>query len=94
MVSDMDQFGINTDCIVFHDGCHCPSSIVLCSLASGSRTIVHSNQNLPELTPTDFIGLPLDKFSWIHFEVSGARVRSFSYKCIIHTILITAEYIL
>ncbi|XP_018014300.1 ketohexokinase-like isoform X2 [Hyalella azteca] len=68
LVTDMAKYGIKEDGVVYHDGVACPSSVVICSLASGSRTIIHSNQNLPELSVEDFKSLPLHTFSWVHFE--------------------------
>ncbi|KAG7207724.1 hypothetical protein KM043_009340 [Ampulex compressa] len=46
----------------------CPTSTVILSLNSGSRTIIHHNPNLPELTLTNFQDLNLEEYSWIHFE--------------------------
>uniref|UniRef100_A0A6A7FQY9 Ketohexokinase-like isoform X2 n=2 Tax=Hirondellea gigas TaxID=1518452 RepID=A0A6A7FQY9_9CRUS len=70
----MEAFGIKTDAVVVHAGKRCPSSIVLCSYETGSRTIVHCNQDLPELTVKDIAKLPLDTYSWIHFE--GRNVKT------------------
>nr|XP_034175415.1 ketohexokinase-like [Osmia lignaria] len=52
--------------IVENNGC--PTSIVILSLSSGSRTILHHNQNLPELTLKNFEQLHLEDYNWIHFE--------------------------
>ncbi|CAK9798799.1 Khk [Anthophora quadrimaculata] len=46
----------------------CPTSTVILSLSSGSRTILHHNPNLPELTLKNFEQLHLGNYSWIHFE--------------------------
>lgn len=50
------------------DGIGCPISTVILSLSSGSRTILHHNPCLPELTLKDFEQLRLGDYSWIHFE--------------------------
>jgi len=43
---------------------------VLCSQETGSRTIVHSNGTLPQLTINDFeTKINLANYAWIHFEV-------------------------
>lgn len=44
-----------------------PTSHVLCSLASGSRTIVHF-RDLPELSAADFRRIDLSGYDWFHFE--------------------------
>lgn len=41
-------------------------------MKTGSRTIVHSNPNLPILTAVDFRKIPLQRYKWIHFEVGEA----------------------
>lgn len=53
---------------VFHKNCGTPTSSVVLSLNSGSRTIVHSRNNLPELEVADFVKLNLTNYRWIHFE--------------------------
>ena len=52
--------GVLYDNCVHHSGCGTPTSFVTLSLATGSRTVVHSRNNLPELT--------VSNFDWIHFE--------------------------
>jgi len=44
-----------------------PTSYVLLSEASGSRSIVHF-RDLPEYRAEDFLKLDLRRFSWVHFE--------------------------
>ncbi|XP_078365873.1 ketohexokinase-like [Oculina patagonica] len=53
---------------VCHTNCGTPTSCVVLSLLTGSRTIVHSRNNLPELTVTEFEKLNLSDYRWIHFE--------------------------
>jgi ketohexokinase len=49
------------------DGGVTPTSYITLSRATGSRTIVH-HRDLPELTAADFGRVPLDGWSWVHFE--------------------------
>jgi len=51
-----------------HEGHICPNSVVLASSSSGSRTIVHTNLGLPELTLQDLQKVQLEDFSWVHLE--------------------------
>lgn len=61
------------------DGFQAPASVVICSEESGSRTIVHHNGGLPELTLEMFQEkLNLKDYDWIHFEVTSLI---FIYMC-------------
>lgn len=71
VLHDFQTRGISTRNCVFHDNTEIPLSSVILSLATGSRTIVHSNPNLPELTSDDFRRCDLTEYKWIHFEVSS-----------------------
>lgn len=64
----MDERRIRYENCVCHTNCGTPTSSVVLSLCTGSRTIVHSRNNLPELTVTDFEKLNLSDYTWIHFE--------------------------
>ena len=46
----------------------CPNSVVISNVTSGSRTIIHTNLGLPELTLEDFKKLDLENYSWVHLE--------------------------
>lgn len=65
---DMRKYKINFSHCPTVDGTGCPTSTVILSLNSGSRTILHHNPNLPELSLEDFEKLNLEDYSWIHFE--------------------------
>merc|ERR1711892_788886 len=57
--------GLESDWVMVGDcprysGYPCPNSVVLINSATGSRTIIHTNLGLPELT--------LGDFSWVHVE--------------------------
>ncbi|KAK0092993.1 hypothetical protein PV326_000168 [Microctonus aethiopoides] len=65
---DMHKYSIDFSHCPVVDSAGCPTSTVILSLNTGSRTIFHYNPDLPELTPDDFEKLNLDDYSWIHFE--------------------------
>lgn len=69
LLDDFAKYGVNTDHVVEVSGCSCPTSCVVLSQATGSRTIIHANAGLPELSVDDFSKVDLTNFSWIHFEV-------------------------
>ncbi|MET0066794.1 MAG: PfkB family carbohydrate kinase [Candidatus Thiodiazotropha sp.] len=50
-----------------HPGCTTPTSYILSSESSGSRTIVHY-RDLPEFEFEDFLNIDLRGFDWFHFE--------------------------
>ncbi len=50
-----------------HSGCVTPTSYILSSEATGSRSIVHY-RNLPEFEYEDFLTIDLGGFDWFHFE--------------------------
>lgn len=69
VMDDFRRRGISTRNCVAQDDAEIPMSSVVLSLSSGSRTIVHSNPNLRELTVADFRKCNLNEYQWIHFEV-------------------------
>lgn len=71
IVEDFKTFNICIDNCVYYEICDAPTSVVIINQSNGSRTIIHSNKNLPELTLDDFKKLDLSQYSWIHFEASA-----------------------
>jgi hypothetical protein len=71
IVEDFKTSNICIDNCVYYDTCDAPTSVVIINRSNGSRTIIHSNNNLPELTLDDFKKLDLSQYSWIHFEASS-----------------------
>lgn len=68
--TDCIQYGVCTDHCPVLDNTASPVSVIILNTASGSRTILHTNSNLRELTFEDFQQIPLGsgQYSWIHFE--------------------------
>ncbi|XP_017793023.1 PREDICTED: ketohexokinase-like isoform X2 [Habropoda laboriosa] len=66
--NDMQKNNIDFSHCPMVENIGCPTSTVILSLSSGSRTILHHNPNLPELTLKNFEQLHLGNYSWIHFE--------------------------
>ena len=51
------------------EDCVCPNSFIIVNSKTGSRTIIHTNKNLPEVSLAHFKeNVNLDDYSWIHFE--------------------------
>ncbi|WP_026278588.1 MULTISPECIES: carbohydrate kinase family protein [unclassified Thioalkalivibrio] len=58
--------GIDIDACARHPGVT-PTSHILRSRASGSRTIVH-HRDLPELSAADLQSIAWEEYDWLHFE--------------------------
>lgn len=65
--SDLGKHGISLDSVVRIAGANTPTSTILLSRATGSRTICH-HRDLRELTAADFEQVSLDGLDWVHFE--------------------------
>lgn len=63
----MEERKLRYKCVC-HTNCGTPTSSVILNLQTGSRTIVHARNNLPELKVEDFEKLNLSDYRWIHFE--------------------------
>lgn len=66
LLAALRRRGVNTGPCIRHSG-HTPTSHILRSLATGSRTIVH-HRDLPELAAADFRRTGLAGYDWFHFE--------------------------
>lgn len=68
VIEDCHDRAIRTINCVYRN-CEAPISSVILNEATGTRTIIHSNPNLPILTFDHFNGIDLNEYKWIHFEV-------------------------
>jgi len=68
MKNDFSLHNISCENCHFYDDFESPTSVVWINSQNGSRTIVHSNKDMPEITFEDFKVLNLENYSWIHFE--------------------------
>jgi len=67
VLGDLELRGIAVGDCVRHPGGSTPTSYVILSRATGSRTILHY-RDLPELSAADFSGIRLEGYDWVHFE--------------------------
>ncbi|MEW8029289.1 MAG: PfkB family carbohydrate kinase [Candidatus Thiodiazotropha sp.] len=65
--SDLQQNGVDTQWATIQPGGVTPTSHIITSQATGSRTIVHY-RDLPEYQVEAFEKIELDNYDWIHFE--------------------------
>ncbi|XP_072899389.1 ketohexokinase isoform X5 [Hemitrygon akajei] len=68
---DIRRYGIDVNVIV-HAESSLPASIVIININNGSRTILHTNRNLPDVTAKDFGKIDLSHYKWIHWEGRNA----------------------
>ncbi|WP_018873131.1 PfkB family carbohydrate kinase [Thioalkalivibrio sp. ALJ16] len=66
LVDRLQGLGLELDACVRHPGAT-PTSHILRSQETGSRTIVH-HRDLPELSATDLAAVPWPEYDWLHFE--------------------------
>ncbi|MCU7929955.1 MAG: ketohexokinase [Candidatus Thiodiazotropha sp. (ex Codakia rugifera)] len=64
---DLKSHQVETQWVSVHPGGITPTSYILSSMATGSRTIVHY-RDLPEYQSAAFEKIDLASFDWIHFE--------------------------
>lgn len=69
VIHDLSMRGIDHKNCIYYDNCEVPLSSIWLSEATGSRTVVHSNPNLPHMSFDGFDKCDLSEYKWIHFEV-------------------------
>ncbi|KYO41041.1 ketohexokinase isoform X3 [Alligator mississippiensis] len=72
VLEDLRRRGVQLPHRVVHAGCAFPTSVVISSASRGTRTILHSNRNLPDVTAQDFEQVDLSQYKWIHWEGRNA----------------------
>ncbi|XP_014826099.1 PREDICTED: ketohexokinase isoform X2 [Poecilia mexicana] len=72
ILEDFQKFGIDLSLVSEHAQCVSPASVVISNIHTGSRTILHMNRDLPDVTAEDFSRIDLAQFKWIHWEGRNA----------------------
>ncbi|XP_047439830.1 ketohexokinase isoform X2 [Mugil cephalus] len=73
ILEDFQKFCIDVSLLTEHAQCNLPTSVVISNISTGSRTILHMNRNLPDVTAEDFAKVDLRQFKWIHWEGRNAE---------------------
>lgn len=68
IIEDLRQSGVSYKNSHYYSNCEMPLSTVLLCKDTGSRTIIHSNKNLPHANFEDFDKCDLNEYRWVHFE--------------------------
>lgn len=72
VLDDLRRYSVDLRYTVSQTTGSVPISTVIISEASGSRTILHANRNLPDVSAMDFEKVDLNRFKWIHIEGRNA----------------------
>ncbi|KAL3059374.1 hypothetical protein OYC64_011324 [Pagothenia borchgrevinki] len=73
ILEDFQKFHIDVSLVPERAQCDLPTSVVISNINTGSRTILHMNRNLPDVTAEDFSKVDLHQFKWIHWEGRNAE---------------------
>ncbi|XP_034722303.1 ketohexokinase isoform X3 [Etheostoma cragini] len=73
IMADFSQRAIDVAGVVWQAEGQTPSACCVVCPSSGSRTVVLSDTNLPDVTVEDFSRIDLGQFSWIHWEGRNAE---------------------
>ncbi|XP_071598469.1 ketohexokinase isoform X2 [Heliangelus exortis] len=68
IVADFRRRGVDVSHVAWQPRGDVPCACCVVSAASGSRTIVLYDTNLPDVTARDFEKVDLSRFKWIHWE--------------------------
>ncbi|XP_029283819.1 ketohexokinase, partial [Cottoperca gobio] len=73
IMADFSQRAVDVSAVVWQVEGQTPSACCVVCPSSGSRTVVLSDTNLPDITAEDFSKIDLHQFKWIHFEGRNAE---------------------
>ncbi|XP_070815955.1 ketohexokinase isoform X2 [Chaetodon trifascialis] len=73
IMADFMQRAIDVSAVVWQVNGQTPCACCVVCPSSGSRTVVLSDTNLPDVTEEDFSKVDLHQFKWIHWEGRNAE---------------------
>ncbi|XP_057200315.1 ketohexokinase isoform X3 [Triplophysa rosa] len=73
ILNDFQMYKIDISLLLEHAECSFPASVVISNVRTGSRTILHMNRNLPDVSVQDFSKVDLSQYKWIHWEGRNAE---------------------
>ncbi|XP_074905875.1 ketohexokinase isoform X4 [Buteo buteo] len=82
IAADFQRRGVDVTHVAWQPHGDVPCACCIVSAASGSRTIMLYDTNLPDVTARDFERVDLSQYKWIHWEVfiSKDLARHFGYR--------------
>ncbi|XP_075869479.1 ketohexokinase isoform X2 [Nelusetta ayraudi] len=72
IMADFSRHGVDVSAVVWQVKGQTPCACCVVCPSSGSRTVVLSDMNLPDVTVEDFSKVDLRQFRWIHWEGRNA----------------------
>ncbi|KAM3620875.1 uncharacterized protein V6R79_003182 [Siganus canaliculatus] len=72
IVGDFSRRKVDISAVAWQDKGQTPCACCVVCPSSGSRTVVLSDTNLPDVTAEDFAKVDLGQFKWIHWEGRNA----------------------
>ncbi|XP_063278344.1 ketohexokinase isoform X1 [Prinia subflava] len=72
IAADFQRRGVDTAHVAWQPRGDVPCAVAIVNAASGSRTIVLHDTNLPDVTARHFERVDLSQYKWIHFEARNA----------------------
>ncbi|XP_058881340.1 ketohexokinase isoform X5 [Acipenser ruthenus] len=81
IVDDFMRRGVDVSALAWQSEGVTPCACCIVCTSSGSRTVVLSDTNLPDVTADDFQKVDLSQYKWIHWEVFVSKdvARNFGY---------------
>ncbi|XP_069371285.1 ketohexokinase isoform X4 [Paralichthys olivaceus] len=73
IVADFTHRAIDVSAVIWQVKGQTPCACCVVCPSTGSRTVVLSDMNLPDVTAADFSKVELDQFKWIHWEGRNAE---------------------
>ncbi|XP_048126812.1 ketohexokinase isoform X3 [Alosa alosa] len=73
ITGDFKRRGVDISGVTWQKEGETPCACCVVSLANGSRTVVLSDTNLPDVTAEDFSQVDLSQYRWIHWEGRNAE---------------------
>lgn len=73
IMADFSRYAVDTSAVVWQVKGQTPCACCVVCSSSGSRTVVLSDMNLPDVTAEDFSKVDLHQFKWIHWEGRNAE---------------------
>ncbi|KAJ7989131.1 hypothetical protein DPEC_G00316340 [Dallia pectoralis] len=73
IVGDFARRGVDISAVAWQREGETPCACCVVCPASGSRTVVLSDTNLPDVSAADFSQVELNQYKWIHFEGRNAE---------------------
>uniref|UniRef100_A0A4W5P338 Ketohexokinase n=1 Tax=Hucho hucho TaxID=62062 RepID=A0A4W5P338_9TELE len=73
ILDDFQKYQIDISPLSEHPHSSFPTSMIISNVTTGTRTILHMNRNLPDVSAADFSKVDLSQYKWIHWEGRNAE---------------------